>query len=188
MDDSVNYMQVVEQDGTPVVDTPAGEITITELPITPELEACTPSDCSSCEGSCCGNPKQELPENVDPTISFDKTRQHRVDALTEAVTIVGNLDKGQKVSPKKTIAVFKDLVNHAIFLDELVVSMLQEMYKMAELIATREVDTFNIQASLKAIIIGLGEKNVITDKELSDIFNKEVSAAFPKKEEVKEEV
>jgi hypothetical protein len=157
--------------------------------------------CSSCPADCKteAEPTTEMPLEVsemppeetleqeqskDPTAEFDLSRKSRQDAIKGAMDIVRRANSGAKLDRKDIAKALRNLTAHTVLLDELVVTMLQEMYRVVQTVAQNEVNLFTFRANLKAVVMGITRKGVITDTELADIFTKEVlPEMLPKEEE-----
>lgn len=167
--------------------------------VLPETEdsSCAPSDCSTCPG-CQFHEEEpiqvgqvnppESGEPVDPTTAFDISRKLRQEALTHVKEVLDREASGSKLSRKDIVKATKNLLYHAVYLDELVVILLQEMYRIVQAVAQQEVNDFSLRANLKTIVVALDKKGLVTESELAEIFNKEVLPAELSKVSASEEI
>jgi hypothetical protein len=155
---------------------------------TKEGETCTGEEAASCpfkcDKECCPeiNPVEPPPDEgppPDPTGEFDITRKDRMDTLSAVNETLKKLAEGQKLNSKRTIDMIKKLSAHAVLLDELVVTLLQEMYRIVQAIANQEVSDFSLRASMDALASALIDKGLITKVELQDSFNNIIKKSFP---------
>ena len=127
---------------------------------------------------------EEEAQPSDPTIQFDESRGTRQSALQASMEVVKRYNAGAKIDRKDIGKALKNLTAHAILLDELVVIMLSEMYRTVQVVAQNEVSLFTLRANLKAVVVGMVRKGLITDEELTKIFTDEVlPEMMPKTEE-----
>lgn len=138
-----------------------------------DSDICDAEDCEHCPKLGEVSPP-EAGHPVDPTLEFDLMRPARQEALSNVRDVLERIQKGAKLSRKDIVKSIKNLMYHAVFLDELTVSLLQEMYQMAQKVAQQEVSEFSLGANIKTIVVALDKKGVITQAELNDIFSKEV--------------
>lgn len=138
--------------------------------------------CQECEnGGCPVNVGEVKPpeagEPVDPTLEFDLTRKDRQGALSHVQEVLQRAQSGAKLSRKDIVKALKNIQYHAVYLDELVVTLLQEMYRIVQALAQQEVNDFALRTNLKTVVIGLDKKGLISEEELSKIFKEEILPA-----------
>lgn len=143
-----------------------------------------PFKCDKCEDvpeiNAVEPPSEEKP--TDPTAEFDITREDRKQALSAVNETLQKLANGQKLNAKKTIDMLKKVSAHAVLLDELVVTLLQEMYRIVQAVANQEVSDFSLRASMDALASALIDKGLVSKADLQDSFNKIIKNSFPEPE------
>lgn len=121
-----------------------------------------------------GLPQKDVKKEVkDPTAEFDLTRKARDEALG-TVRAAMNRSEDNKLSGKDVKKAIQGLYTCSKHTDDLLISLIRDIYRIVHAVAQGEVNTFTLRTNLKTVSKALIDKGVLDEEELKKLHDETV--------------
>jgi hypothetical protein len=118
------------------------------------------------------NVKQSSSE--DPTETFDISRGKRQEALNQVKDLLERASQGSKFTQKDFKKAFSALYTYNSLTEKLIVSFLNDTYRIVKAVAQSEVSIFALRTNVKALVRALDRKELINRELIEEIHDKEI--------------